>query len=76
MSGRILLCWRYELLAKVAKKRYLTSQETTRSIHAEIANLFFSDFPTDLEPIKVEEARKLFPIQQKKNTHYITLHLV
>lgn len=58
MSGRILLCWRYELLAKVARKRYLTSQEITRPIHAEIANLFFSEFLTDQEP-KVEESCKL-----------------
>lgn len=58
MSGRVLLCWRYELLAKVARKRYLTSQEITRSIHGEIANLFFSEFSTDPQP-KVEEACKL-----------------
>lgn len=47
MSGKILLCWRYELLSKVARKRYLTSQDITRGIHGEIANLFFNEFSVE-----------------------------
>jgi len=67
MSGRILLCWRYELLAKVARKRYLTSQEITRGIHGEIANLFFSEYPSDPEP-KAEET--LPQVEEGKQTPF------
>lgn len=44
MSGRILHCWKHELSSKVARSRYLQSQDVVKSLHTEIANLFFSEF--------------------------------
>lgn len=44
MSGRLLLCWRHKLTYSVMRKRYLRSQEVQRSLHGEIANLFFNEF--------------------------------
>lgn len=44
MSGRLLLCWRHKLIYSIMRKRYLRSQETQRTLHSEIVNLFFSEF--------------------------------
>ncbi|KAJ9583451.1 hypothetical protein L9F63_022204, partial [Diploptera punctata] len=44
MSGKMLICWRHELTSEVARKRYLQSQDSLRSTHGEVANLFFSEF--------------------------------
>ncbi|XP_075232823.1 NACHT domain- and WD repeat-containing protein 1 isoform X2 [Lycorma delicatula] len=66
MSGRVLLCWKYELTSKIAKKRYLNSQDTTRAIHAEIANLFFSEIATQQENQPEETA----PQEEEKETPF------
>ncbi|XP_049942860.1 protein qui-1 [Schistocerca serialis cubense] len=44
MSGRLLVCWRHELAREVARRRYLHSQDVLRATHAEVGNLFFSEF--------------------------------
>ncbi|BES93370.1 WD domain, G-beta repeat [Nesidiocoris tenuis] len=56
MSGRMLLCWKFELINKVARKRYLQGQDNMRSIHAEIANLFFSEFNQEEQEEESDES--------------------
>ncbi|CAH0392958.1 unnamed protein product [Bemisia tabaci] len=55
MSGRILFCWQHKLISKVARKRYLTSQDLQRALHGEIANLFFSEFNKQECTLQVKE---------------------
>ncbi|XP_032571228.1 NACHT domain- and WD repeat-containing protein 1 isoform X1 [Drosophila sechellia] len=40
MSGKVLIQWRHNYCASVAKRRYMDVQRT-RSLHCELANLFF-----------------------------------
>ncbi|XP_020814996.1 uncharacterized protein LOC110189304 isoform X1 [Drosophila serrata] len=40
MSGKVLIQWRHNYCAAVAKRRYMDAQRT-RSLHSELANLFF-----------------------------------
>jgi len=40
MSGKVLIQWRHNYCAAVAKRRYM-DVERTRSLHMELANLFF-----------------------------------
>ncbi|XP_034478202.1 NACHT domain- and WD repeat-containing protein 1 [Drosophila innubila] len=40
MSGKVLIQWRHNYCAAVAKRRYM-NVESTRSLHMELANLFF-----------------------------------
>ncbi|KAL1138690.1 hypothetical protein AAG570_008752 [Ranatra chinensis] len=80
MSGKILLCWRYELIATVARKRYLKTQDTSRAIHAEIANLFFSEFSTQEEsnieePIQTNDESKQTPFQSVLPMNDVTYSL-
>lgn len=44
MSGKLLIEWRHQNIKDFARKRYLTSQEVQKSVHTEIANMFFSEF--------------------------------
>jgi hypothetical protein len=55
MSGKVLLCWRHDLTSEVARKRYLQSQDSLRSAHGEIANLFFSEFSQQRSDAEAEE---------------------
>ncbi|KAK9511752.1 hypothetical protein O3M35_000355 [Rhynocoris fuscipes] len=79
MSGRILLCWKYELNSKVARKRYLGSQDSTRAIHTEIANLFFSEFNNQDEQQEEEsdsvDEEKQTPFQSHLHTNDVTYSL-
>ncbi|XP_014253729.1 NACHT domain- and WD repeat-containing protein 1 [Cimex lectularius] len=79
MSGRILLCWKYEMNGKVARKRYLQSQDLTRSIHAEIANLFFSAFSNQDEQLEESdhsaEGEKQTPFQSHLHVTDVTYSL-
>jgi hypothetical protein len=56
MSGKILVCWRHDLTSEVARKRYLQSQDSMRSTHGEIANLFFSEFSQQGSDAETEQA--------------------
>jgi hypothetical protein len=56
MSGKILVCWRHDLTSEVARKRYLQSQDSLRSTHGEIANLFFSEFSQQGSDAETEQA--------------------
>lgn len=44
MNGKLLIEWKRKLIKEIATKRYLKGQDTMRNTHAEIANLFFSEF--------------------------------
>jgi len=55
MSGKVLLCWRHDLTSEVARRRYLQSQDSLRSAHGEIANLFFSEFSQQRSDVETEE---------------------
>nr|XP_014277406.2 NACHT domain- and WD repeat-containing protein 1 [Halyomorpha halys] len=79
MSGRILLSWKHELTSKVARRRYLQSQDVCRALHAEIANLFFSEFSD--QDVQEEESdhsadeEKQTPFQSHLHTTDVTYSL-
>ncbi|GLG97135.1 F-box/WD repeat-containing protein 7 [Gryllus bimaculatus] len=55
MSGKLLLGWRHELTAEVARRRYLGAQDALRAAHADVANLFFSEFAQQSSEADTEE---------------------
>jgi len=55
MSGKVLLCWRHDLTSEVARRKYLQSQDSLRSVHGEIANVFFSEFSQQRSDAETEE---------------------
>lgn len=68
MSGRLLLEWSHHIIKEIAVKRYLSSQEALRNTHAELANLFFSEFceensESDEEPAPLPSDIKETPFQ-------------
>lgn len=76
MSGRLVIEWSHEGIKEVAKKRYLTSQEIIRSNHADIGNLFFSEFSDSDENSESEAADEPAPLptDQKDTPFNSTLH--
>nr|XP_043066337.1 uncharacterized protein LOC108122468 isoform X3 [Drosophila bipectinata] len=54
MSGKVLIQWRHNYCATVAKRRYMDTQRT-RSLHSELANLFF---PQDEDESTLENESK------------------
>lgn len=44
MSGKLLMQWSHNAIKDIAIKRYLTNQEMIKNTHAELANIFFSEF--------------------------------
>lgn len=44
MSGILLIEWRHVMIKELVRTRYLPSTEVAKSIHTEMANLFFSEF--------------------------------
>lgn len=74
MSGKLLLDWSHDSIREVAKKRYFGNQEYIRNMHAEIANLFFSEFceneeSADNEEHKAPDTSKLKSPATKIPTH-------
>lgn len=53
MSGKILIKWRHNLCAEIAKKRYM-DPENTRAMHIEIANIFFNQEGDDSDETSSE----------------------
>lgn len=53
MSGKILIKWRHNLCAEIAKKRYM-NPENTRAMHIEIANIFFNQEGDDSDETSSE----------------------
>lgn len=47
MSGKLVLEWSHPMIKDMAVKRYLSTQESLRNTHGELANLFFSEFCED-----------------------------
>ncbi|XP_069684220.1 protein qui-1 [Periplaneta americana] len=74
MSGKMLVCWRHDLTSEVARKRYLQSQDSLRSAHGEIANLFFSEFSQQGSEAETEEA-DASPTENKETPFQTTLQL-
>lgn len=76
MSGKLVIEWAHELIKEIAKKRYLHSQEITKTIHAEAANLFFSEFSESDENSESEAADEPAPLPtDTKDTPFnSTLH--
>lgn len=59
MSGKLLIEWRHDLCAEIAKKRYLSDQDVLRVAHAEIMNLFFpQETSDDSDEINSETSEK------------------
>lgn len=56
MSGKLLVEWSHDGIRDVARKRYLQNQDVLRNTHAEIANLFFSEFTESDENSESEAA--------------------
>jgi hypothetical protein len=69
MSGKILVCWKHDLTSEVARRRYLQSQDTLRSTHGEIANLFFSEFSQQGSDADTEEAGEITCLTYTKWLH-------
>ncbi|XP_071455447.1 protein qui-1 isoform X1 [Hetaerina americana] len=42
-SGRIVIGWRHQLISEVSARRYLATPESQKSLHAELAALFFQE---------------------------------
>ncbi|CAK9825608.1 Protein qui-1 [Anthophora retusa] len=80
MSGRLLFSWRYPI-RDLACERYFPDQETLKSYHGELANLFFSeDFEDeDDKPTPEEETpKKETPFQSRprsQDTAYNLRHV-
>ncbi|PNF24563.1 hypothetical protein B7P43_G05388 [Cryptotermes secundus] len=74
MSGKILVCWRHDLTSEVARRRYLQNQDSLRSAHGEIANLFFSEFSQQGSDAETEEADPT-PVESKETPFQTTLQL-
>jgi hypothetical protein len=55
MSGKLLVSWKHDLTSDIARRRYLQSQDSLRSTHGEIANLFFSEFSQRGSEAETEE---------------------
>lgn len=72
MSGRLLLEWSHHIVKDIAMRRYLSSQETLRNAHAELANLFFSEFCEENSESDEEPAPLLSDI--KETPFQSTLH--
>ena len=59
MSGKLLIEWRHDFCAEIAKKRYLSDQDVVMIAHAEIVNLFFPhETSDDSEEIHSETSEK------------------
>lgn len=68
MSGKLLIEWSQHIIKDIAVRRYLSSQEALRNTHAELANLFFSEFceensESDEEPAPLPSDIKETPFQ-------------
>lgn len=68
MSGKLVLEWSHQAVREVATRRYLAGQEVLRNTHAELANLFFSEFceensESDEEPAPLPSDIKETPFQ-------------
>lgn len=78
MSGKLVLEWNHALTKEIAKSRYLTSQEHIRTIHNDMANLFFNEFSESDENESESEAADEpapLPTDQPKETPFnSTLH--
>ncbi|PSN37379.1 hypothetical protein C0J52_19650 [Blattella germanica] len=74
MSGKLLICWRHDMTADVARKRYLQNQDALRSTHGEVANLFFSEFSQQKSDADTEEA-DTSPSENKETPFQTTLQL-
>lgn len=73
MSGKILIEWSHDSVKDVAKRRYLQNQDTLRTIHSDIANIFFSEFCDD-EKSESEEDPAPLPSDIKETPFQSTLH--
>lgn len=53
MSGKVLIEWKHRLCAELSKRRYM-DPDITRSIHTEVANIFFNQEQDDSDEISSE----------------------
>lgn len=81
MSGKLLIQWKHNTIKQVAMKRYMSNQETIKNTHAELANMFFSEFceetsdDSEGEPGKSETNQtriELINLFQFLNAHHCT----
>lgn len=62
MSGKVLIQWRHSLCDDISKSRYM-DPDTTRAVHTEIANIFFSQDAEDSDEtstVNSEHSGELF----------------
>ncbi|XP_076636558.1 NACHT domain- and WD repeat-containing protein 1 [Colletes latitarsis] len=77
MSGRLLFGWRHTI-RDLARKKYFVNQETLKSYHGELANLFFwedFDFKDDKSSPEVETPKKETPYQSRPISQDIAYNL-
>lgn len=53
MSGKVLIEWKHRLCCELSRQRYMDS-DITRSVHIEIANIFFNQEQDDSDEISSE----------------------
>lgn len=53
MSGKILIEWKHRLCAELSRQRYMDA-DITRTVHIEIANIFFNQEQDDSDEISSE----------------------
>lgn len=53
MSGKVLIEWKHRLCSELSRQRYM-DPDITRSVHIEIANIFFNQDQDDSDEISSE----------------------
>ncbi|XP_059616881.1 protein qui-1 isoform X2 [Phlebotomus argentipes] len=64
MSGKVLLQWRHDLCAQIAKSRYM-DEEARRLAHTELANIFFSQDGEESDETTISHPTDKSPQQQQ-----------
>lgn len=70
MSGKVLIEWKHRLCSDLSRQRYM-DPDITRSVHIEIANIFFNQEQDDSDEISSEH-NSAGKYLQKKVSLYIS----
>ncbi|XP_055839533.1 protein qui-1 isoform X2 [Episyrphus balteatus] len=65
MSGKVLIQWRHRFCAEIAKSRYMDAK-STRTMHMEIANIFFNQEAEESDDTSAEKSDNVSVISQRE----------
>lgn len=74
MSGKILIEWKHRLCGELSRQRYMDS-DITRTVHIEIANIFFNQEQDDSDEISSEHNSAGKWANENMNVKYILLSI-